>query len=712
MSKSMELSLGRRYLLNFFILLIYLLGVIIILYIIALAALAIIKLLVAFGLYDLATAEKTFGTIVGLDAYSLIKTVFVLLIGLLIVGIFKDESGIIITPFEVGASGVDYNGKALSDLLVTEMQRIYLIHNIKHEMIRPIESEKIQALGNESENLSYNISGLGTVNLGSISISLGQLLIAFKRLCFGSDPGRIINGSIQKYGTMICLVAHMDDKEIRTWEVKQEIKYRVGSGDEQIPDMVRNLAFMIAKDISPEKDIQAKTWLGLKYFTEALDAHRQYNLTGENRELERSFENCLKATDIERSYEKPLVLLFNVGLDYLDKNDYMVAERLFQKLNALKTDSGVLCCLGILHEHFNRHEDAVKAYKKASEQNPKDAKDWSNKGIALHELGKQDDAIKAYDSAIELDPKFAHAWSNKGNIFIEQGKYEDALECYDRAIENKSRFSNAWNGKGNALTNLNKYDEAIKAYDSAIEVDPKFAHAWSNKGNIFIEQGKYEDALECYDRAIGIDPKNTCAWNGKGLVLINCERYNESIRFFEEIIEINPKDAAAWNNKSWALYKLGRYNESIESVDESLKIDPHCASSLDTKGVALSGIGNCIEAIKCFDEALKLNPKETNILTHKGDTLYKMGNFSAAIECYNGDIVLNSKLTAPWLGKGNAFCDQGKYDDAIIAYNEAIKINPQYAVAWYMKGNALKSLGRTTEANAAHAKARELGYTG
>jgi tetratricopeptide (TPR) repeat protein len=40
---------------------------------------------------------------------------------------------------------------------------------------------------------------------------------------------------------------------------------------------------------------------------------------------------------------------------------------------------------------------------------------WNNKGDALLNQGKYDEAIQAYDKAIQLDPKFAAVWNNKGD---------------------------------------------------------------------------------------------------------------------------------------------------------------------------------------------------------------------------------------------------------------------------------------------------------
>ena len=120
----------------------------------------------------------------------------------------------------------------------------------------------------------------------------------------------------------------------------------------------------------------------------------------------------------------------------------------------------------------------------------KDVEEWNNKGIALKNLSRYDEAIKAYDKALDLDPKFVYAWYNKGSALDDLGRYDEAIKAYDKALDLYPKFVYAWNGKGIALKNLSRYDEAIKAYDKALDLDPKYVLAWHNKGSALDDLGR------------------------------------------------------------------------------------------------------------------------------------------------------------------------------------------------------------------------------
>ena len=170
-----------------------------------------------------------------------------------------------------------------------------------------------------------------------------------------------------------------------------------------------------------------------------------------------------------------------------------------------------------------------------------DANAWNNIGIALSFI-KNYEAIKAYAKAIEINPKHADAWNNKGLALSALGNYEEAIKAYDKTIEIKPKHVDVWNNKGLALSALGNYEEAIKAYDKAIEINPKHADAWNNKGLALSDLEYHEEAIKAYDEAIEISPKHADAWNNKGKASYNLDKYEEAIKAFDKAVEIKPNN--------------------------------------------------------------------------------------------------------------------------------------------------------------------------
>ena len=53
----------------------------------------------------------------------------------------------------------------------------------------------------------------------------------------------------------------------------------------------------------------------------------------------------------------------------------------------------------------------------------------------MENAGKYQEAIEAYTKAIELDPKYAVAYYGRGLIYVVLGDYRQAIRDYDKAIE-------------------------------------------------------------------------------------------------------------------------------------------------------------------------------------------------------------------------------------------------------------------------------------
>ena len=96
-----------------------------------------------------------------------------------------------------------------------------------------------------------------------------------------------------------------------------------------------------------------------------------------------------------------------------------------------------------------------------------------NLGTRLTAQGKLDEAIAAYQKAIDVEPKLVEAHIALGNILRDQGKLDEASAYYRRAIEIDPKSADAHYSLGSALFDQKKLDEAIAAYRKAIELDPK-----------------------------------------------------------------------------------------------------------------------------------------------------------------------------------------------------------------------------------------------
>jgi tetratricopeptide (TPR) repeat protein len=84
--------------------------------------------------------------------------------------------------------------------------------------------------------------------------------------------------------------------------------------------------------------------------------------------------------------------------------------------------------IGRVYYHKQAYDQAIEAYQKAIEINPKDDEAYYNMGNAYDDKQAYDKAIEAYKKAIEINPKNDKAYANMENVYYHQKIKTQVLE--------------------------------------------------------------------------------------------------------------------------------------------------------------------------------------------------------------------------------------------------------------------------------------------
>ena len=102
---------------------------------------------------------------------------------------------------------------------------------------------------------------------------------------------------------------------------------------------------------------------------------------------------------------------------------------------------------------------------------------YYNKGNSNVALKDHEEAIKAFDRAIEIDPRYATAYYSRGNSkALLKKDHNGAIEDYSKAIAIDPKDAYAYKNRGNSRTAMKDYQGALKDFDKAIELNPRHKH--------------------------------------------------------------------------------------------------------------------------------------------------------------------------------------------------------------------------------------------
>lgn len=107
-------------------------------------------------------------------------------------------------------------------------------------------------------------------------------------------------------------------------------------------------------------------------------------------------------------------------------------------------------------------------------------RDWAathvNYGILLFRASRFDDAMSAYDRAIDLQPRMGEAWLNRGLVWLARSDYGTAEADFTQALElGLSEPHKAYYNRGLSYDSREMYPEAYADYHRALEYRPNWS---------------------------------------------------------------------------------------------------------------------------------------------------------------------------------------------------------------------------------------------
>ena len=175
----------------------------------------------------------------------------------------------------------------------------------------------------------------------------------------------------------------------------------------------------------------------------------------------------------------------------IDPNDYIAwseqnfilsqLDRIEEALHAsvealnLKPDNPILnsnyaWCL----KQLGRHGEAQTYFYKAVELGgePKTALEWIQRGNDLRSTDRPGEAINAYRKAIEPDPRIIDDWECLLGLLEEQGHYQLIFHMAEQLTALLPKEPMFWFYFGITNMNLGRFEVALEAYDQTLKIDP------------------------------------------------------------------------------------------------------------------------------------------------------------------------------------------------------------------------------------------------
>jgi RND superfamily putative drug exporter len=118
----------------------------------------------------------------------------------------------------------------------------------------------------------------------------------------------------------------------------------------------------------------------------------------------------------------------------------------------------------------NDYYQAIEAYSRSLELNPRQLKTLVNRAVAYNTIREHDKALQDYNRALTLERQDADIWFNRGNTYLYKKDYAHALEDYNQALKLNAEDPDIYFNRGEASRKAGLNEQAIADFKRVIEL--------------------------------------------------------------------------------------------------------------------------------------------------------------------------------------------------------------------------------------------------
>lgn len=188
-----------------------------------------------------------------------------------------------------------------------------------------------------------------------------------------------------------------------------------------------------------------------------------------------------------------------------------------------------------------RCTEAVQAYEKFLQRNPKDAGGWSSIGLAYVCNRQFQEALAAFKQALVLAPTYTDVHNNLGVTYMELKNYPEARNEFKKALDDPNYPTSGPYFNLAKLAYLQENYEEARALSKKVvtilpnEAGPRLLYSMSLE-----KLGRLDEATASFRELLKVAPGNLEACYHMGNVLMQKKQHCEAREYFNKVIDADP----------------------------------------------------------------------------------------------------------------------------------------------------------------------------
>ncbi len=290
-------------------------------------------------------------------------------------------------------------------------------------------------------------------------------------------------------------------------------------------------------------------------------------------------------------------------------------------------------------------QEAIDAYTKLIQLQPKDVGGYLNRGVLFASLKKFPEAESDFRQAVAIDPHSQQAYVNLASFYQLQKEPDKAEQVLRDGIKNNPDVPANYLRLAGMLLAQKQKDESDKVLDQLRATQPNSADVAGAIGDFYIASRNPQAAIKEYQRGLTLKSKT----EGKTdeirarLVetLLDTGNVAEATKLNDQTLKEKPADVMARITQARILAVQGKRTEAITLLRSVIKDAPENPQAHFMLGQILHQSGDLAGAKSELQEAVKRQPDNPLVLQALAETYRDARDYDTAREYTDRLLKLN-----------------------------------------------------------------------
>lgn len=354
--------------------------------------------------------------------------------------------------------------------------------------------------------------------------------------------------------------------------------------------------------------------------------------------------------------------------------------------------------LGRAYQLINSHPEAIAAFQRVVQLNPKKREYAQSLGLACWAHGRIPEAIDALTRAVEIDPGYGAAHGSLGEIYFEQNNYADAVVHLQIALSSKE-MKNRWRAfLVRALHSEGRHDQlvefvsALKPDDRPFDDDEEAAYAAGRSCSML---SRFDEAVH-WLRSVAGRPDATYFL---GCAHANIKNFAAAQECFDKLISSGcTLSSQAVLQRGHLLFVQGDVKGAEKDYRLAAGATPCSWEALYALGGLAIGRADFPEAVSHLSTAVTIQPENARLRFALALALELQGDEDNALQYYESVAPGSDAEAAAKLRVGVIRCRRGEFAEALRVLNVCAEGGNDGDTLLFYRGTAFAMAGLCEDA--------------